>query len=725
MILQRFGVGWTPVTQNNLIFSTYINSPYMKSRFLVFLLTSSLIFNFSCQKEHSFEGGAGPSEGLLQDGGTGDCLPKTVAGTYVAGTLLDGAVNYIEVQVDVTLAGSYVITTDTINGIYFRGTGVFTATGLNTVRLKGNGTPAAAGVHNFIVSYGTSGCSIAVTTAGSLAAFTLGGAPGTCSGAIPLGAYMVGTPLDATNTVNINVDVTALGAYSISSSASNGMTFSTSGVFTTLGSQDVILTGTGTPGAAGNTTIPVIAGTSSCGFVVTVQAAVAPAVFTLDCASAVVNGTYAQGIALGAGNTIAVTANVTSVGPYIVTGSVGGMTFSASGTFTATGNTPLTLTGTGTPTTAGANSVPLTGATAACNVGVTVTPGGGGTATFTLACGTATVNGTYTVGVALGAGNTISINASVTNAGTYSITGTLNGMTFTGSGTFAGTGTQPVVLTATGTPTTPGANAVPLTGASAGCSVAVTVAPAAGGAAVFVANCPAATVNGTYTEGVALTAANTIVLPVTVTTAGTYSITATSNGMTFTASGSLAVGAQQITLTATGTPTADGTFPVAINAGTAPCSVDVDVDAATTSLGTWSFTQGATTFSGTFSDAGFDNTIAPPATVFFMVGETTAGHYLEIGLVDVSATVNSGEVYSCATFTGAANTGFFYFEAPPPASNVLYEAHFQIIPNTMSFTVTTHNVATKTITGTFSGTAQDENGAPKAITNGVFTVTYP
>jgi hypothetical protein len=45
------------------------------------------------------------------------------------------------------------------------------------------------------------------------------------------------------------------------------------------------------------------------------------------------------------------------------------------------------------------------------------------------------------------------ITATVTTVGTYSISTTNNGVTFAASGTFAGTGAQTIVLTATGTPT--------------------------------------------------------------------------------------------------------------------------------------------------------------------------------------------------------------------------------------------------------------------------------
>jgi uncharacterized protein (TIGR02145 family) len=55
-------------------------------------------------------------------------------------------------------------------------------------------------------------------------------------------------------------------------------------------------------------------------------------------------------------------------------------------------------------------------------------------------------------------GVTQTITATVTTVGTYSISTTANGVTFAGSGTFAGTGAQNIVLTASGTPTAAGSN---------------------------------------------------------------------------------------------------------------------------------------------------------------------------------------------------------------------------------------------------------------------------
>src|SRR5690349_203381 len=108
----------------------------MKKRFLFLFLISGLVLMNACQKEYSLENGNGISEGTLADDGAGDCLPKTVNGAYVVGVAL-GTSNSIQVQVNVTKAGSYTIYTDTVNGMWFRVTGVFTTTGLTTIQLKG------------------------------------------------------------------------------------------------------------------------------------------------------------------------------------------------------------------------------------------------------------------------------------------------------------------------------------------------------------------------------------------------------------------------------------------------------------------------------------------------------------------------------------------------------------------------------------------------------------
>ncbi|MGZ3937209.1 MAG: hypothetical protein ACXVLT_00555 [Flavisolibacter sp.] len=130
------------------------------SRYLSFASLFLLLFIVSCQKEKSFEQGT-PSKGSLQ-GAFGDCLSKTVTGTYIATKSLTDS-NYIDVSVDITQAGHYSIYTDTVNGYFFRASGTFTTVGSNTVRMKAFGTPGTAGTNDFTVFYDSTVCAVSVT----------------------------------------------------------------------------------------------------------------------------------------------------------------------------------------------------------------------------------------------------------------------------------------------------------------------------------------------------------------------------------------------------------------------------------------------------------------------------------------------------------------------------------------------------------------------------------
>ena len=134
----------------------------MKINF-VYCLMLMLLVVLGCQKEVSFETGNKLSDGSLQSEITGDCLPKTINGTYEATKVLIPATNTIVVGVTVVQPGAYIISTDTVNGYFFRATGTFTTAGNNTITLRGTGTPFAAGVNNFVVSYDSTVCDIQVT----------------------------------------------------------------------------------------------------------------------------------------------------------------------------------------------------------------------------------------------------------------------------------------------------------------------------------------------------------------------------------------------------------------------------------------------------------------------------------------------------------------------------------------------------------------------------------
>lgn len=68
-----------------------------------------------------------------------------------------------------------------------------------------------------------------------------------CSSTTVNGAYLTGNPLNATNTITIDVIVNVIEAYTISTNTLNGYSFTGSGVFSNIGLNTITLTGSGTP----------------------------------------------------------------------------------------------------------------------------------------------------------------------------------------------------------------------------------------------------------------------------------------------------------------------------------------------------------------------------------------------------------------------------------------------------------------------------------------------
>ncbi len=481
------------------------------------LLLLLVVMINACQRERSFEGPNTPATGTLQSDITGDCLPKTVMGTYEVGTPLDGANEYIQVDVDVTSPGLYTVYSDTVNGVWFRLPGQFTTTGINTIKLRGNGTPIIDGTFNFTIQFDGVTCIVPVS-------FLPAGAGG-------------------------------------------------------------------------------------------------PATYTLS--------------------------------------------------------------GSGTPA----------------------------------SCSNATVSGTYVKDAPLTASNKVTLEVDVTTIGTYSITTTYQGMTFAGSGAFLTTGLQPVVLTGSGTPTTAGANVVPFTAGSSSCNFTINVdAPAD-----YTPDCATASVNGTYKVGVPLDGTNTIVYDVNVATPGAYSISTSVNGMTFTSSGNLIAGTNTITLTGSGTPTASGSFSLTLP-GTTPCTVTINVAAAPTI--DWKFTDATAgaTYQGQNYDVAFDNSM-PPVSVLEISGDNAAGDDLGLYIGDISGTINANETYSS---TATLSNAFAFAFTNGTSGQILLASPANTADGaTMTLKVTSINTTTKTVTGTFSGTAVDDTNGKHTITNGTFTAVYP
>lgn len=451
-----------------------------------YLLMSLLVLIgiVSCQKEITDEVEVSLSSAAVfsLQGSPDSCITPTIQGYYAATTPLTDS-NTVTISVNVASPGTYTITTDTVNGYQFIDSGIFVKAGIQTVLLKGKGTPLVVKTDTFTpisALSGSVGCSFKIkVVAPTPAVYTLSGAPDTCTVATVNGLYGINTPLSSANTVGVQVNVTSIGSYNLSTDTVAGISFSKAGIFTSTGLQTITLIGKGTPDSAGNKVFRI--GTAGCTFPILIFG---PSVYTFSgapgaCTSAIVQGVYIKGTPLSAPDSVTVQVNVTTAGSYtITTNTVNGFSFSGSGIFKSTGIQKVALPGNGTPTTAGAN-VFIVG-TAGCSFSVPVV----GPAVYTLsggsgACTVATVNGTYSQGNALDTSNKVTVQVNVTTIGAYTIsTNTVGGMTFTKTGIFTSLGIQNVVLSGTGIPTTAGVNA--FTVGTGGCTFNVTVAAPSG-----------------------------------------------------------------------------------------------------------------------------------------------------------------------------------------------------------------------------------------------------
>ncbi len=335
-------------------------------KLLAVLLSVATIFS-SCQKELSQEGGI--ALGNMVKDGNGNCNGFLVQGSYQKDTLLT-ANNYVDVALNITQAGTYLISSNTLNGYSFRGSGYTSLIGINTFRMQATGKPIAVGTDVFTVKFsGGDSCQVNITvTVGTgggggtgNAIFTFpNGTP--CAGATQTQNFYAGVPtVAAVNTITLLVNVSTPGAYSLSTTLANGLIFTGSGTFTTAANnQPLILRASGTPTTAGNTTYTFSTTSptaSSCGFDLVVQGTPSASSFTFDCASSSVipSGNYYSGVTLDPGlDTLVVNVNVLSVGSYTVTstpatGGPDGVVFSATGVFTNIGMQSITLRGSGTP----------------------------------------------------------------------------------------------------------------------------------------------------------------------------------------------------------------------------------------------------------------------------------------------------------------------------------------------------------------------------------------
>ena len=227
----------------------------MKRLYLFILLLFALFVGTSCQKDYSYEGGAiapvSSAAVYTFVGSPNACTAATQSGIYNMGVATTNS-NIISIQVNVTTAGTYAITTSVINGVSFSGMGYLTVGNGQTITLIANGgTPAAPGTFIYPITNGTSNCSFNVLygTTTAPATFTIN-----CATAQPTGTYQQGMPCTILNTITLPVTVTTGGSYNITTS-NNGVTFSAAGILpATPATQTIIL-------RAGINNLPSAAGT--------------------------------------------------------------------------------------------------------------------------------------------------------------------------------------------------------------------------------------------------------------------------------------------------------------------------------------------------------------------------------------------------------------------------------------------------------------------------------
>ena len=455
----------------------------MKTFGLTLIVVAVVLLHLSCQRELYFDG---VSSGFLKKDGAGNCLPVAANGLFIIDSVLTNS-NFVEVEAEVVMPGTYEIKSDTVNGISFRAVGIVSK-GSNTFRLFASGKPITTCDYNFKIVYGSSSCVFKIKISSTpFAEFTLVGTPYDCSGVFVNGSFVKDSVLNSLNQITLLANVTQPGKYTVSASTSNGFLFSGSGTFTAGGVQNITLTGTGTPVKADTTKVIVTNLVSTCGLNIVVFATVDnKAIYSFDgtpgvCVGPVIAGDYYAGIVTTVNNTAIMNVNVTKTGVYSInTNPANGLTFNAAGAFSFLGPQTVTLYATGTPIKSESTAfIPNTG-TQSCNYFVDVKPLPP-PAVFTLSgapnnCSPVTVNGFYIHLKPLDAANTVVIQVNVTTPGAYTLsTNNVNGISFTASGVFTAAGLQNIILRGSGVPQVQGTTTItPRIGASL-CNFSVTV----------------------------------------------------------------------------------------------------------------------------------------------------------------------------------------------------------------------------------------------------------
>jgi hypothetical protein len=154
-----------------------------------------------------------------------------------------------------------------VNGCYFLDSGTVLNTGLQSFKLQGYGKPISPVFGSFAVHFDSTVCSFVIPT--DSAVYTFNSPMGSCPNIKVSGKYFVGASLNTADTVSIPIHVSVPGLYFIQTIFTNGMLFSSKGIFTQAGNYNVTLTGSGSPAAKGTYQVPVTIARNSCSFPIT------------------------------------------------------------------------------------------------------------------------------------------------------------------------------------------------------------------------------------------------------------------------------------------------------------------------------------------------------------------------------------------------------------------------------------------------------------------------
>jgi uncharacterized protein (TIGR02145 family) len=633
-------------------------------------------YSVRCIKGEISGGGSAVVSALTSTGSTGTML----AGEQVLSTVTQ------TLSATVSSTGTYDIAA-AANGVTFRGTGTFTTTGPNQpIVLTATGTPELA------TGAGSSTTSITyVTSTTPSATFTRSVAGLSSNGRAEVSSYTfgssTGTMIHTEPVTNVKenfvANVTIPGSYNLTASSSgSGITYTARGTFINTGNQNFDLTASGTPAATGTFTFTSNT-TPSATFTRTINskstnglAIVSGSGYTIP----VSTGTMRAGDEIQNGTVYqTMRANVTKIGNYnLSTNTINGVTFTASGTFTSTGaDKPIVFYASGTPT--------LTGS---YNYISNTTP----SATFTSTVLAQTSSNGLAKISSMSLGNSAGIlktgrpvenltqelTVDVTRVGTYSFStykdaATLeladlgnNRVTYAKSGTFTNTGTQTVVLTASGTPwafssqsswtinTTPTVTftRIVLHG-STNSSGYVTNYETSGGQ-----------IGGNMKKGIPVSGVSQVIRSTNYPcyTCGTYDIAATNNGVTFSAQGQLSsLGNNNITLTASGTPISVGSFSYVLNTVPSVTFTITTIDPSTNGTAAMSFNSIVSSTGTLKKDVPVQTGVNAPKTIV-NVNVTTLGTY------NISATNTYGVTFTASgTFTNLGDQDIVFTATGTPS----------------------------------------------------------